>query len=446
MLGARMGDETIPLPADGRGSTRRRAIAAITVLSIAAGLSAFAIDRWLHEKPLDAGAEVAGPTAVPVETVRVSELVPVLPDGGSPDAGADAAAANGVRIVDVSTAPLEAIPGNAVFSHTRNLLVVGADRKPWGAGGGLADTIMLVAMDRRNGHAGILSIPRDFYVDFGDGDYGRINTAFSAAGRYGMSRNDFLKKIVGNLLGLRVHNVVIVDLTVLERAIDIVEGVDVIVPCAMIDNFIDPRTETGRRLLDVPAGTVHMDGVTAAMYARSRHGRSDWDRARRQQAILLALRRRVTSASGVSLLPRLLDEVSSHVQSDMSRAEMLEVARFGASISPNQLHGMVIASAASQAYRTPQGQSVLIPNQEAIIEQTRSLFQAPSPGAQPDRQRCPDADVAIREGAARRAREDEGDAPMPHVPSVGMEPGPATEGESMREAPRAVEPSAPAEP
>lgn len=431
-----MGEETIPLPADGQSRKRRRLIAVMGVLGIIAGASAFAIDRWLAQKPLDDTTVVVTPT-VPVETVRREDLVPVVPDAGAPvDAGTDAS--TGLHIVDVSTAPLEAVPGNAVFTNTRNLLVVGADRKPWGQGGGLADTIMLVAMDRQNGHAGILSIPRDFYVDFGNGDFGRINTAFSAAGRYGLSRNEFLKKIVGNLLGLHVHNVVVVDLTVLERAIDIVEGVDVIVPCPMIDNFIDPRTESGRRLLNVPAGTVHMDGVTAAMYARSRHGRSDWDRARRQQAILLALRRRVTSSSGVRLLPQLLDEVASHVQSDMTRAEMIEIARFGASISPNQLHGMVIASAASQAYTTPQGQSVLIPDQAALIQQTRGLFHAPSPGAQPDRQRCPDADVAVRDGNGRGHRTNEnGDAPPIAPPSVGDPP--ATDTTTMEAAPDMAE-------
>jgi LCP family protein required for cell wall assembly len=413
-----MGEDTIPLPADRRSSNRRRLIVVIAVLSVLAAIAAFYVDRWLHEKPLD-DASVAPTPAVPVETVRRADLVPVLPDGGV-DAGADADASTGLRVVDVSTAPLEAVPGTSVFTRTRNLLVIGADRKPWGAGGGLADTIMLVAMDRENGHAGILSIPRDFYVDFGNGDFGRINTAFSAAGRYGMSRNDFLKRIVGNLLGIRIHNVVIVDLTVLERAIDIVDGVDVIVPCPIVDNFIDPRTETGRRVLEVPAGTVHMDGVTAQMYARSRHGRSDWDRARRQQAIILALRRRVTSGSGVRLLPQLLDEVSSHVQSDMTRSEMLDIASFGASISPNQLHGIVLASAASQAYRTPTGQSVLIPDQRAIVEQSRGLFQAASPGAQPDRQRCQEADVAVRDGTTPRPRPLDPNAPPPLTPpSVG---------------------------
>ena len=355
--------------------------------------------HWLDEHPWERRVVPAASTAV--ETIRVADLIPIVADGES-----EARSASALRLVDVSTTPLATTPSHSNFSHTKHLLVVGVDRKPWEKRGGLADTLLFVAIDETTGHAGFLSIPRDFYVDFGGGNLGRINAAITAPARGAERRTTFLKQVVGNLLELPIHSVVIFDLTVLESAIDTVGGVEVIVPCAIADDFVDPRTETGRRILDVPAGTVHMSGVTAAMYARSRHGRTDWDRARRQQAILLGLRRRLTSVEGLSLLPDLLDRVEDHVESDLSRRDLLSLASFAASIEPGKLHGVVIPSAASEGFRTSDGKSVLLPNREKIAEQLNQLFRAASPGTPPALQRCVDKSAALRK--SKSLREEEG--------------------------------------
>lgn len=371
----------------------------VLVLAACAGAVYGGVQRILHARPLahrepsvvsdvDAGA-----------LLTLSSLVPEARDAGAPiDASADAG-------VDASLSMLDGpAPGNSWASRTFNVLLVGVDKKPWGRGGGLADTIIVAALDRTSGHVGLVSIPRDYYIEFRPGEFGRINTAFHYAGENHMSRERYLAKVVGELLDIRIRETFIVDLTVLERAVDAVGGVDVDVPCPIIDNFVDPRTETGRRLLDVSPGTVHMDGFTAAMYARSRHGRSDWDRARRQQAVVLSLRRRVSSIDALPLVPRLLSELSAHIDTEMSTSEILELARFGLRVETRNMHGMVLSAGASEHFRTPEGWSVLIPNVETIRWQIRELFDAPPPGIEPHGSHCVDADAAL---AGRTAR------PMP---------------------------------
>lgn len=377
--------------------------AGLTILVVAGVLVYGVVHKWLRDRPFarHTDASESDVDAGGILVTRLS-LTRVAVDGGAGDGAvgaSDAAVDSGLSMLDGPA------PGNTWASHTKNILLVGVDRKPWGRGGGLADTIILAALDMRSGHVGLVSVPRDYYVEFRPGEFGRINTAFHFAGENSMSRERYLAKVVGDLLGVRIRETFIVDLTVLERAVDAVGGVDVDVPCAIRDNFVDPRTETGRRLLDVSPGDVHMDGLTAAMYARSRHGRSDWDRARRQQAVVLALRRRATSFDALPLIPRLLDELSAHIETEMSRSEILELGRFGMRVESRNMHGMVLASSASEHFRTPEGSSVLIPNVEMIRGQIRGLFDAPPPGVDPHGVRCADVDAALGGRTARPAND-----------------------------------------
>ncbi len=182
------------------------------------------------------------------------------------------------------------------------------DRRGDGKGALLADTIVVVVLDRRSGHVGLVSVPRDAYVELGAAGRGRINTALQVAKRLGEPPLEFGKRVVGDTLALPIRHALALDLGVFERAVDALGGVTVHVPCALRDRFLDSRDPTGYRFLDVDPGDVRMDGATAALYVRSRHGRSDFSRSRRQQAVLLGLRAELETAGGVTRLPDLWDE------------------------------------------------------------------------------------------------------------------------------------------
>src|SRR5690606_29588090 len=124
---------------------------------------------------------------------------------------------------------------------------------------------------------------------------------------------------------LPIQHTISLDLGGFEDLIDAAGGVAVEVPCPIADNFIDARTESGRRLLQVDAGEQFMDGVTAAMYVRSRHGRSDFGRARRQQAVLFALKHKFSSVENWARIPQFLNKLEPLVSSDMSRGDVLRL-------------------------------------------------------------------------------------------------------------------------
>ena len=79
------------------------------------------------------------------------------------------AAALGLRPI---TAPVTALAAPVDLTRTENILVLGSDNRPdleaW-----RTDSIMVVVIDPKIGQVGIVSIPRDLYVDVPDYDKGK---------------------------------------------------------------------------------------------------------------------------------------------------------------------------------------------------------------------------------------------------------------------------------
>jgi LCP family protein required for cell wall assembly len=280
------------------------------------------------------------------------------------------------------------------FHRTTNVLLVGIDRTR-GRALGRADTLILAVFDDATGHVGFVSIPRDLFVEVPGYGPARINATLRIGVKLRKDPLVLLRDVTKTALAVPIQDVLAVDVEMFERGIDRLGGVTVDVPCPIDDNFIDPRTPTGRRLLHVQAGRQRMDGVTAAMYARSRHGRSDWDRARRQQALLGALRARAGEVGVDVWLPIALDTVEQAVTTTMTRLEMLRLAQRAADIQPDKMHGIVIGSRQTAIHWTEDRRAVLVPDYAAIDQQLAGLFRAPSPGHRPTNRQCPSADVAI---------------------------------------------------
>ena len=291
--------------------------------------------------------------------------------------------------------PIAKTVATPALSHTLNLLLIGIDQRPGSSGGGRPDTIIVLSFSERQGHVGLISVPRDLYVEIPGYGFDRINATFGVARRQGHEPTELLKRVVQDTLKVPIQHSALIDLNGFEEAIDAIGGVDVHVPCAIADNFIDPRAADRRRRLDVEPGVRHMDGKTAAMYVRSRHGRSDWSRARRQQAVLLGLKQRMLTVAGLLRLPALLQKLGRSIHTDMTPAAVLDLAARLARLDPEHVHGLVIGFGETEGYLTPDGKAVLLPDQEAIEKKIGALFAAKAPGSLPEHARCADKDVAL---------------------------------------------------
>ena len=173
-----------------------------------------------------------------------------------------------------------------------NILVVGVDNAAT-----LTDSIEVISVDTINKQSSITSIPRDLYVTIPGYGRSKINAAYRyAEGNKAGTGSALLKTIVGSILNIDITNYALTDFKGLEDLVDSLGGVDVTVTQAIDDPFFPANVGDGFAPFSISAGPHHLDGKTALRYARSRETTSDFDRARRQQQIIDALRKKALSA------------------------------------------------------------------------------------------------------------------------------------------------------
>lgn len=185
----------------------------------------------------------------------------------------------------------------------------------------LTDTLMVASFDPISQSLTMISIPRDisrlpFYAG---GEWRpRINTLMQHAARnpelYPDGPMGTLVKEISHVVGVPIDYYAQIDIAGFTRLIDMVGGVDVVVERAVNDpGYQFSPDEVGFR---VEPGPHHFDGKMATAYSRSRRGSSDYDRARRQQQVLLALRRKLDDPFVLSNVSGLVDAVADMIRTD----------------------------------------------------------------------------------------------------------------------------------
>lgn len=150
----------------------------------------------------------------------------------------------------------------------------------------LTDTIMVISYDKKTKKTSIVSIPRDLYVRIYGTKIDKINSAYEIGVLRGNGLS-FTKKLISRITGIYIDSVVVVDFSSFLHIIDDLGGIDV--------NLSEPFIETQQWGYEfyLPSGDNHLDGQTALYYARSRFSSSDFDRALRQQKIIMAVKDKV---------------------------------------------------------------------------------------------------------------------------------------------------------
>lgn len=203
------------------------------------------------------------------------------------------------------------------------LLGMGGSGHP---GGQLTDTIMVMSFAPRDGKVALLSIPRDLYVQISGDGYGKLNSAH-AVGEQGQSGQGpaVAKATVSKVLQIPLHYYVRIDFQGFTKLVDALDGVDVNVEKALADPLYPDEKLEGYSPFYLKAGQTHMNGALALKYARSRETTSDFDRARRQQQLLGALRAKALSLGTLTnpkKMTEILEIAGNHVRTDLAVWEM----------------------------------------------------------------------------------------------------------------------------
>ncbi|MCB0077667.1 MAG: LCP family protein [Anaerolineales bacterium] len=237
-----------------------------------------------------------------------------------------------------------------------NVLLLGIDERPDEGDAFRSDTILLTGFDPVARQVALLSIPRDLWVTVPGHGEDRINTANFYGG------STLAAQTVRDNFGVPVAYTVTLNFDGFTALIDAMGGVTVDVPEALHDENY-PTPDYGIRTIDIAAGEQLMDGETALIYARSRYSTSDFDRARRQQEIIGAVRAKLLQPRTWLRAPALIRTVGDVVRTDMPRAEW---AILGAILLRSEIERTAIGPDMVQDWVTPNGGQVLLPIWEAI--------------------------------------------------------------------------------
>jgi LCP family protein required for cell wall assembly len=262
---------------------------------------------------------------------------------------------------------------------------MGLDYRDWeGEGPSRTDSMMLVTMDPVSRMAGMLSIPRDLWVNIPGFDYGKINTAYFLGEAYHLDGGGpgLAIKTVEDLLGVDINYYTQIDFSAFENFVNEIGGVDVEVPYEMTVDPIGPANT-----LTLQPGTQHLDGPAALAYARNRDTiGSDFDRADRQQQVVMAVFDKITSLGTLPKLiansPTIYNNLRYGIHTNLNLKETISLVWTVAQIPRDNIkRGMIGPNETTRTF-SADGLDILLPNLEAVRAMRDQVFSTTS-GASP---------------------------------------------------------------
>lgn len=263
-----------------------------------------------------------------------------------------------------------------------NFLLLGSDTtNPRNAG--RTDVMMIVSVNRTAGTVAMLSIPRDLYVYIPGSGMERINTAYGYGENNGVEGGgaQLVADTIRYNLGIEIDLYARVDFNDFRQIINDLGGVELSVDCAiqdwrLIDPTLDPMLEENWEMFTLPAGVHEMDGDLALWYVRSRRTSSDFDRGRRQQALLRGLWQRIRSLNLLDQMTDIWPQVLEVVETDIDLDDMLDLVPLALSIDTSRIASYTFrANVEVRSHRSPAGSSVLVPNRQEIWQLEEQMME-----------------------------------------------------------------------
>jgi LCP family protein required for cell wall assembly len=242
----------------------------------------------------------------------------------------------------------------------------------------LTDTMMLASVDVINHKATLVSLPRDMWVNVPGAGVMKLNAVFEtgefnyigkeAPGttdpRAIQAGYDLADQAVEDVLGVDVHYNLMVNFQAFRQAVDSVGGVNVDVPKTLVDPTM--AWENNNSPVIAKAGEHKFGGAKALRYVRSRETTSDFSRAERQRAVLVALKSKIVSLGTLSnplKLSHLINSFGNNVDSDLSVKNAQRLYGFIKEISSSGTGSVGFDSGNNPLVTTGNidGQSVVLP-------------------------------------------------------------------------------------
>ena len=250
-----------------------------------------------------------------------------------------------------------------------NVLVMGLDYRDWASGDTPhSDTMILLTLDPLNKTAGIISIPRDLWVSVPGFGYNKINTAYYLGEVWNLPGGGagLAVQTVEEFLGIPIDFYAQIDFQAFVDFIDHIEGVRLTFDEPIILDRLGPgNTET------IGPGTITLPGDYALAYVRQRKtDGGDFDRAARQQNLIMAVRDRILEFDMLPNLianaPAIYNDLAAGINTNMSLNQVIQLAWSAIDVERDKITHLVISNEYITLGKSPGGLDILIPVPDKI--------------------------------------------------------------------------------
>ena len=211
------------------------------------------------------------------------------------------------------------------FDGYTNILILGVDNSARQQ----ADTLLLLSFSNESGKSRIISIPRDTWIN-SRSNSGRIGSLYAMGGATMVVRE------ISKLLGISIHQYIIVDLATFAELIDVLGGLDI-----YVEENMDYEDESANLSIHIAQGYQHLSGEEVQKYLRYRGEKlGDVGRVQRQQKFIKALYAKVLQLDTIPKLPAIADLFRNHMETSaeiFDSAHLANVLRKMSSDPPTTL-------------------------------------------------------------------------------------------------------------
>jgi LCP family protein required for cell wall assembly len=311
----------------GRGVWRRPALSAAVAVMVVVVIATHAAAAGLAWSFYDAGNKI-------------------FTDGADADVSPPPLGSDNAAVLPVAT-PI----ATPLTAQSRiNILFLGIDSSERRTHA-LTDTLMVVSIDPATGTAAMISFPRDiadFPLSSGGTYRGKINALMTDADkhpdRFPGGGVTTLTTELGFLLGIPIHYYAAINLDGFEAMIDQVGGVTINNPTTIDDPAYGGWNVPGKIGFHLSAGKHNLNGAEALAFVRSRKGlgNNDFERARRQQQLLIALEHKLADPAMLPKLPGLLEDATRTIKTSFPADRLAEMMAIGRSIDDSKITRKVL--------------------------------------------------------------------------------------------------------
>lgn len=264
------------------------------------------------------------------------------------------------------------------------ILLMGIDqRRATGETGPFrTDTMMVLNVDPVRKTAGVISLPRDLWVTIPNFGHDRINNAnfIGEVNAYPGGGPALAMETVAANFGISVDRYLLINFDVFVTAVDTLapNGVEVCIERPIYDPTY-PDAAYGTMEVRFDPGCQRLDGERLLQFARTRATEGgDFDRARRQQVTLDAMRAEFVNAGGVmnfiNQAPLLWEQLADSFRTNLSLEEILRLGLLMNEIESDNIRYAVVDNLYVDLATTPSGDRVLIPRQTYVSDLIQRVF------------------------------------------------------------------------